>query len=64
MLFAHLNAEIATGHKSIEVVTSDVGVEGEGGGDLGGGVAWVGSHVEIDVAAGRVAEGGGHGRHR
>ncbi len=53
--------EVAAVDQSLEVVAGHVGVEREGGGDLAGGHARNGTHVQEDVTAGRVAERSGHG---
>ena len=58
-----LDVEVPAARELLEVVAGDVGVQGEALGDLGRGHA-VGRapHEEVDVAAGRVAEGGGDRR--
>jgi hypothetical protein len=62
-LRAGLDPEVAPVDQALEVVPGHVGVEREGEGHLGGRHAGLGPDVQEDVAAGRVAEGGGDGGH-
>ena len=53
-----LDVEVAAGRELLEVVAGDVRVEREVLGDLGGlHAVGAGPHEEVDLAAGRVAEG-------
>ena len=55
--------EVAPVDQALEVVPGHVGVEREGVGHLGGRQAGLSAHVQEDVAAGRVAKGGGDSGH-
>ena len=50
--------EIPATRELVEMVASDVGMEGELIGDLSGGDAVVGASKEEDVSSGRITEGG------
>ena len=61
-----LDVEVAAARELLEVVAGDVGVQREVLGDLGGRrtPSRRAAHEEVDVAAGRVAEGAGDGGDR
>ncbi len=63
-LAGRLDAQVPPVHQTLQVVPGHVGVEGEGGGHLCRRHPGPGPDVEEDVAAGRIAEGRGHGGHR
>ncbi len=60
----HGHLDVAPGGQALEVVAGHVGMEGEAGGHLGGGRSRIGPDEQVDLPAGRIAEGRGDRRHR